>query len=79
MTKKRLGVLSAFLLLFLLSWVFLLSHQVDAKATREFTVPKSYGTFKSAVGTVLVFEDSDGNIRIVNMGDTSVQAIYHRQ
>jgi hypothetical protein len=45
----------------------LFARPAQAQAPR--TAPKSYGTLKGAVGNHLIFEDSTGTIRIVNIQD----------
>ncbi len=84
MTKTRLGVLFSLSFVLLFSWMFFRSHETLAKERKEVMIPKSYGTFKAVIAgsggkDVLVFEDSNGTIRIVTMSDASVLATYVRE
>jgi hypothetical protein len=82
MKLKRIGVFVAFLLLLVISVVFLPSHLAFARDARDVTIPKSYGVFKGAAGQtgqLAYFEDSSGTLRVVDMNDGSIRATYHRE
>lgn len=44
-------------------------HVPPAQAQERLTIPKSYGTVKGSMGNGLIFEDSKGTIRLVDVSD----------
>lgn len=53
---------------------------VQAQESQPLTIPKSYGTLKGSFGmTALIFEDTTGTIRIVNLNNGGRGAIEIRR
>lgn len=51
----------------------------DAIAADAQTIPKSWGTLKGSIGTFLIFEDSEGTVRLVFMEDVSRYRTFTRK
>ena len=83
MTKRRLAVLFLLVFVVVLAVGLLHTRKAYAQSSQGVAIPKSYGTCRG--GTVypnafaLIFEDSSGTIRLVDVKDGGLLTTYVRR
>jgi hypothetical protein len=76
--RKAIALLFAVLLVVGVFWSVFGARKAYAQtgqSTRPVSIPKSYGAFKGTTGPAMIFEDSSGTIRVVEVSDHDAQVV----
>jgi hypothetical protein len=80
---KKAAVAMLLLLVIVTAFAVVHTRRAYAQSDQTLTIPKSYGTFKGAMGngrdSSLIFEDAQGTIRLVSWPAGRLQATFMRQ
>jgi hypothetical protein len=78
MRVNRTRILAAAFVVLLCIGAWLMLSPTSAGASANVSIPASFGPCKGALGDMLIFEDSEGTVRIIRQSGTIYMTIHRR-